>query len=53
MTLVIFGVGLGVFFLTIFGTVMAGGVRLTKNQLTASPELDPDLAETVDARDSA
>ena len=43
MSLVIFGVGVLVFFLTIYGTVIAGGLRLTKQQLEASPELAPDL----------
>ncbi len=43
MTLIIFGVGVLVFFLTVYGTVMAGGLRLTKEQLEASPELAPVL----------
>lgn len=58
MTLIVFGVGLLVFFLTVYGTVMAGGLRLTKEQLETSPELAPvltaasdDPADKVSARD--
>ena len=39
MILVIFGVGVLVFFLTVYGTVVAGGMKLTKQQLESSPEL--------------
>lgn len=42
MTLVIFGVGLFIFFLTVFGTVMAGGLFLTREQLETSPEFGPE-----------
>jgi hypothetical protein len=45
MSLVIFGFGVLVFFLTVYGTVVAGGVQLTKRQLEASPELVPDLTD--------
>ena len=45
MTLVIFGFGVLVFFLTVYGTVVAGGVQLTKQQLETSPELAPDLTD--------
>ena len=41
MTVVIFGVGVLVFFLTVYGTIIAGGVQLTKQQIRASPELAP------------
>jgi hypothetical protein len=51
MSLVIFGFGVLVFFLTIYGTVVAGGLQLTKQQLKTSPELAPDLAVSVEARD--
>ena len=37
MTYVVFGVGLFVFFLTVYGTVVAGGLMLTKEQIDASP----------------
>jgi hypothetical protein len=52
MTIVIFGFGVLVFFLTVYGTVVAGGVQLTKQQLEVSPDLAPDLAATADERDS-
>ena len=52
MTLVIFGFGVLVFFLTVYGTVVAGGVQLTKQQLEVSPDLAPDLSAAVDQRDS-
>ncbi len=52
MSLVIFGFGVLVFFLTVYGTVVAGGVQLTKQQLRTSPDLAPDLAIMVDERDS-
>ncbi|MGK0276296.1 MAG: hypothetical protein ACI9N0_002687 [Ilumatobacter sp.] len=40
MTGVIFGVGVLVFFLTVYGTVIAGGLQLTKQQIETSPELN-------------
>lgn len=43
MNLVIFGIGFFIFFITVFGTVMAGGLFLTREQLEASPELAPDM----------
>jgi hypothetical protein len=51
MSLVIFGFGVLVFFLTIYGTVVAGGLQLTKQQLKTSPELAPHLAVSVEAQD--
>ena len=39
MTIVIFGVGVLVFFLTVYGTVIAGGLQLTREQMKSSPEL--------------
>jgi hypothetical protein len=44
MTLVIFGVGVLVFFLTVYGTVIAGGLQLTKQQIETSPKLAPKKA---------
>jgi len=41
MTSVIFGIGMFVFFLTVYGTVMAGGLQLTKQQIKTSPERAP------------
>ena len=42
MSLFIFGFGVLVFFLTVYGTVVAGGLHLTKNQIESSPDLSPD-----------
>lgn len=39
MTIVIFGIGVLIFFLTVYGTVIAGGLELTKKQIQTSPEL--------------
>ncbi|WP_395153473.1 hypothetical protein [Ilumatobacter sp.] len=39
MTVVIFGIGVLVFFLTVYGTVIAGGLQLTKQQIKTSPGL--------------
>ncbi|MDX2378863.1 MAG: hypothetical protein QNM02_03795 [Acidimicrobiia bacterium] len=43
MILGVFGVGLFVFFLTVYGTVVAGGLMLTKEQIETTRELAPDL----------
>jgi hypothetical protein len=43
--LVIFGIGLLVFFVTVYGTVVAGGVRLTRRQLTDDPSLTEDVTD--------
>lgn len=45
MSLAIFVVGVLVFIITVFGTVMAGGLLLTGRQLDSHPELDPGFAE--------
>ena len=45
MSLAIFVVGVLVFIITVFGTVMAGGLLLTGRQLDSQPELDPEFAE--------
>ena len=42
MSIVIFGVGLFVFFLTVYGTVVAGGLMLTKEQIEENPEFAPE-----------
>ena len=39
MTIVIFGIGVLVFFLTVYGTVIAGGLHLTREQMKTSPDL--------------
>ncbi len=42
MTLAIFAVGIFVFLITVYGTVVTGGMMLTDNQLDDNPELAPD-----------
>ena len=51
MSLVIFSVGVFVFFLTVYGTVVAGGLQLTKKQIEKSPELAPNLNTKPDDPD--
>lgn len=43
MSLVIFSVGVFVFFLTVYGTVVAGGLQLMKKQIETSPVLSSNL----------
>jgi hypothetical protein len=53
MSLIIFGFGVLVFLLTVFGTVVAGGISLTARQLDENRELsdladlDPDSTATT------
>ena len=49
MTQVIFGIGVLIFFITVYGTVVAGGLRLTAQQLDEEPELAAE-AGLVDAQ---
>ena len=42
MILAIFAVGVLVFLITVYGTVVAGGLALTDRQLGDQPELVPD-----------
>ena len=51
MILVVFGVGLFVFFLTVYGTVVAGGLMLTKEQIDKTRELAPGLHGEVSDTD--
>lgn len=44
MTIVIFGIGVLVFFTTVYGTVIAGGLQLTKQQVKGNPKLATELA---------
>jgi hypothetical protein len=44
MILVVFGVGVFVFFLTVYGTVVAGGLMLTREQMNTTRELAPDVS---------
>jgi hypothetical protein len=48
VTVVIFGIGVLVFFLTVYGTVIAGGLKLTKQQIKGSPELAAKAAVGVE-----
>ena len=41
MTLLVFVIGILVFLLTVYGTVVVGGLLLTDRQLDAQPELNP------------
>ncbi len=43
MSVVIFVIGVLVFFLTVYGVVVAGGLELTRQQIAADPGLAPDL----------
>lgn len=51
MNLTIFIVGVLVFLITVYGTVVTGGLLLTDRQLEAHPDLDPDYV-TPDADSS-
>ena len=42
MSLVIFAFGVLVFLITVYGTVVVGGLFLTNRQLDEQPELTPD-----------
>ena len=42
MSLAIFVIGVLVFLVTVYGTVVAGGLLLTSRQLEVQPELIPD-----------
>ena len=43
MSLAIFAIGVLVFLITVYGTVVAGGLLLTERQLDQQPELEPEL----------
>ncbi len=45
MSLVIFGFGVLVFLITVYGTVVVGGLLLTGRQLDDQPDLAPDSAQ--------
>ena len=44
MSVAIFSVGVLVFLITVYGTVVVGGLLLTDRQLDEQPELEPDEA---------
>ena len=52
MSIAIFVIGVLVFLVTVYGSVVAGGLLLTSRQLEAQPELIPD-DEPVAADESA
>ena len=52
MTLAIFAVGIVVFLITVYGTVVGGGLLLTDAQLDDQPHLSPELLE-LDGLDDA
>ncbi len=47
MSVAIFVIGVLVFLVTVYGTVVAGGLLLTSRQLEVQPELIPDDAPVV------
>jgi hypothetical protein len=49
MSLAIFIVGVLVFLITVYGTVVTGGLLLTERQLDEQPELEPDPSAAADA----
>ena len=52
MSLAIFAVGIVVFLITVYGTVVGGGLLLTGQQLDDHPHLVPESAE-LDGLDGA
>ena len=48
MTLAIFAVGIVVFLITLYGTVVGGGMLLTDAKLDDRPHLSPELLELDD-----
>ena len=47
MSLAIFAFGVFVFVITVYGTVVSGGLMLTDRQLDDQPELAPDYPEAA------
>jgi hypothetical protein len=48
MSVAIFIVGVFVFLITVYGTVVSGGLLLTDRQLEEHPDLDPDYVDPDD-----
>lgn len=48
MSVAIFVIGVLVFLITVYGTVMVGGLLLTESQLDQHPELEPNAPEPSD-----
>ena len=49
MNLAIFIIGVFVFLITVYGTVVSGGLLLTDRQLEEHPDLAPEYGEADDA----
>ena len=45
MTLAIFAIGVFVFLVTVYGTVVSGGLMLTDRQLEEQPDLAPEYPD--------
>lgn len=45
MSLAIFVIGVFVFLITVYGTVVSGGLLLTDRQLEEHPDLDPEYVD--------
>jgi hypothetical protein len=52
MSLAIFAFGVFVFLITVYGTVVSGGLMLTDRQLDDQPDLVPDYPEVEGDDDS-
>lgn len=52
MNLLIFGFGVIVFLITVYGVVVTGGLFLTDRQLTEQPELLPEDRDIGDVDDA-
>jgi hypothetical protein len=53
MSLAIFIVGVFVFLITVYGTVVTGGLLLTERQLDEQPEFEPDAPTHSDGESTA
>lgn len=53
MTVAIFAVGIVVFLITVYGTVVGGGLLLTEAQLDDQPHLSPELLALDDDASAA
>ena len=52
MSLAIFGFGVLVFLITVYGSVVIGGLLLTGRQLDEQPDLDPSVGDTTTEGDT-
>ncbi len=51
MSLLVFAIGVMVFLITVYGTVVSGGLLLTGRQLDEQPELLPDQPAPLEDAD--